>query len=38
MEYFSRRKLKDLIGSEFGRVALSGHANAAKDEMVKITL
>jgi 2-dehydropantoate 2-reductase len=36
-EYFLRRKIKDLIGSEFGRVALSGHADAAKDEMVKIT-
>ncbi len=36
-EYFLRRKLKDLIGSEFGRVALSGHADAAKDEMAKIT-
>jgi len=37
MEYFLRMKLKDLICSEFGRVVLSGHANAAKDEMAKIT-
>jgi len=32
-----RRKLLKLINSEFGRIALSGHANAAKNEMKKLT-
>jgi len=31
------KKIKNLINSEFGRIALSGHANAAKDEMKSLT-
>lgn len=34
---FLKRKLKNLIDSEFGRVALSGHANSAKDEMARLS-
>ena len=32
-----KRKFKKLVNSEFGRIALSGHANAAKNEMKKIS-
>ncbi len=32
-----RRKFLKLINSEFGRIALSGHANAALDEMKKLS-
>lgn len=32
-----RKKIIDLTDSDFGRIALSGHANAAKQEMRKIT-
>ncbi len=32
-----RRKLLKLVNSEFGRIALSGHANAAKNEMKKLS-
>jgi 2-dehydropantoate 2-reductase len=35
--YFLKRKLKNLVNSEFGKIALSGHANHAKGEMEKIT-
>ncbi len=35
--FFLKRKLKNLIASEFGRVVLSGHANSAKSEMIKIS-
>jgi 2-dehydropantoate 2-reductase len=35
--FFLKRKLKNLIDSEFGRVALSGHADSAKNEMVKLS-
>jgi len=32
-----RKKIVGLTNSEFGRIALSGHANAAKQEMKRIT-
>lgn len=32
-----RRKLLKLLNSEFGRIALSGHANAAQNEMKRLT-
>ncbi len=32
-----KRKLVKLLNSEFGRIALSGHANAAKNEMRKLS-
>jgi len=32
-----RKKILNLINSEFGRIALSGHANAAKQEMRRLT-
>ena len=32
-----RKKLLKLINSEFGRIALSGHANAAKNEMKRLS-
>lgn len=32
-----RRKFLKLVNSEFGRIALSGHANAAENEMKKLT-
>jgi 2-dehydropantoate 2-reductase len=32
-----RRKLLNLLNSEYGKIALSGHAMAAKNEMMKIT-
>ena len=35
--YFLKRKLKNLINSEFGKIALSGHANSARNEMEKIS-
>ncbi len=35
--FLLKRKLKNLIDSEFGRVALSGHADSAKEEMEKIS-
>ncbi|MEA2015158.1 MAG: hypothetical protein U9O59_00315 [Actinomycetota bacterium] len=35
--FFLKRKLKNLIAFKFGRVALSGHANSAKSEMIKIS-
>lgn len=35
--YFLKRRLKNLINSEFGKIALSGHADCAKNEMKKIT-
>ncbi len=35
--FILKRKLKNLIASEFGRVALSGHANSARNEMIRIS-
>jgi len=35
--FILKRKLKNLIASEFGRVALAGHANSARNEMRKIS-
>ena len=32
-----RKKLVKLLNSEFGRIALSGHANAAENEMKRIS-
>jgi 2-dehydropantoate 2-reductase len=32
-----RRKLLKLVNSEFGRIALSGHADAARDEMKRLS-
>ena len=34
--YFLKRRLKNLINSDFGKIALSGHADCAKIEMKKI--
>jgi len=31
------KKIRELVNSDFGRIALSGHANAAKDEMTRLT-
>lgn len=31
------RKLRKLLNSEFGRIALSAHANAAKNEMRRLS-
>jgi 2-dehydropantoate 2-reductase len=36
--FFLKRKLKNLMDSEFGKIALSGHADNAKDEMMKIIM
>jgi len=36
--YFLKRRLKNLVNSEFGKTVLSGHANSAKNEMKKITM
>jgi 2-dehydropantoate 2-reductase len=36
--YFLKRKLKNLIDSEFGKIALSGHADCAQNEMKKIAM
>jgi 2-dehydropantoate 2-reductase len=35
--FIIRRKILNLINSEFGRIALSGHADAAEMEMKKLT-
>ncbi len=32
-----KKKLKNMINSEFGRIALSGHANAAQNEMKRLS-
>jgi len=32
-----RKKILKLLNSEFGRIALSGHANAAKNEIKKLS-
>lgn len=32
-----KRKIKKLLNSEFGRIALSGHASAAQNEMKKFS-
>ena len=34
--FFLKRRLKNLINSEFGKIALSGHADCAKIEMSRI--
>jgi 2-dehydropantoate 2-reductase len=34
--YFLKRRLKNLLNSEFGKIALSGHADCARNEMKKI--
>ena len=31
------KKIRELVDSDFGRIALSGHANSAKDEMKRLT-
>ena len=36
--FIIRKKILDLINSEFGRIALSGHADAAEQEMRRLTL
>ena len=36
-KFIIRRKLLDLLNSEYGKIALSGHARAAKNEMTRIT-
>jgi 2-dehydropantoate 2-reductase len=35
--FIIRKKLLKLINSDFGRIALSGHASAAENEMTKLT-
>jgi 2-dehydropantoate 2-reductase len=34
--FFLRKKLKNLLNSDFGRIALSGHADHAKTEMIRL--
>lgn len=36
--YIIRKKILNLINSDFGRIALSGHADAAEKEMRRLTL
>jgi 2-dehydropantoate 2-reductase len=36
--YFLKRKLRNLLNSEFGKIALSGHADCARNEMKKIIM
>jgi 2-dehydropantoate 2-reductase len=35
--FIIRRKLLNLVNSDFGKIALSGHAMAAREEMIRIT-
>jgi len=36
-KFIIKRKLLKLINSDFGRIALSGHARSARNEMIRIT-
>jgi 2-dehydropantoate 2-reductase len=36
--YFLKKKLKNLVDSDFGKIALSGHADCARNEMIKIIM
>lgn len=36
-KFIIKRKLQDLVNSDYGKIALSGHARAAKNEMMRIT-
>ncbi len=36
-KFIIKRKLLNLVNSDYGKIALSGHARAAKNEMIRIT-